>query len=113
MQWLQVDKIAHKELITASKADQVRNKANLSHHDSHVFSIFSTDIDAVVDEIARKEPLITASKADQVRKLCGSILYKKKGNFSYEPRCEKTCLQGFRPGPTQTGLYSHRRWLEA
>ena len=31
----------------------------------------------------------------------------------YEPRCEKTDLLGFRPGPTQTGLYSHRRWLEA
>ena len=31
----------------------------------------------------------------------------------YEPRCEKTGLRGFRPGPTQTGLYSHRRWLEA
>ena len=30
-----------------------------------------------------------------------------------EPRCEKTSLRGFRPGPTQTGLYSHRRWLEA
>ena len=30
-----------------------------------------------------------------------------------EPRCEKTGLQGFRPGPTQTGLCSHRRWLEA
>ena len=29
----------------------------------------------------------------------------------YEPRCEKTGLRGFRPGPTQTGLYSHRRWL--
>ena len=28
------------------------------------------------------------------------------------PRCEKTGLQGFRPGPTQTGLYSHRRWIE-
>ena len=28
----------------------------------------------------------------------------------YEPRCEKTGLRGFRPGPTQTGLYSHRRW---
>ena len=26
-----------------------------------------------------------------------------------EPRCEKTGFQGFRPGPTQTGLYSHRR----
>ena len=31
----------------------------------------------------------------------------------YEPRCEKTGLPGFRPGPTQTGLCSHRRWLEA
>ena len=29
------------------------------------------------------------------------------------PRCEKIGLQGFRPGPTQTGLYSHSRWLEA
>ena len=26
-----------------------------------------------------------------------------------EPRCEKTGLLGFRPDPTQTGLYSHRR----
>ena len=32
--------------------------------------------------------------------------------LEYEPRCEKTGLQGFRPGLTQTGLYSHRRWLE-
>ena len=31
----------------------------------------------------------------------------------YEPRCEKTGLRGFRPGPTQTGLCSYRRWLEA
>ena len=31
----------------------------------------------------------------------------------YEPPCEKTDLRGFRPGPTQTGLYSHRSWLEA
>ena len=29
-----------------------------------------------------------------------------------EPRSEKTGLRGFRPGPTQTGLCSHRRWLE-
>ena len=26
-----------------------------------------------------------------------------------EPRCEKTGLRGFRPGPTQTRLYSHTR----
>ena len=31
----------------------------------------------------------------------------------YEPVREKTNNLGFRPGPTQTGLYSHRRWLEA
>ena len=31
----------------------------------------------------------------------------------FYPRCEKTGLRGFRPGPTQTGLYSYSRWLEA
>ena len=31
----------------------------------------------------------------------------------YEPRYEKTGLRGFHTGLTQTGLYSHRRWLEA
>ena len=31
----------------------------------------------------------------------------------YEPRCEKTGLWGFRPGPTQTELYNDTRWLEA
>ena len=31
----------------------------------------------------------------------------------YEPRSENTGIRGFRPGPTQTGLYSHRRWLKA
>ena len=33
--------------------------------------------------------------------------------FLFEPRCEKNGLRGFRPGPTQTGLYSHKRRLEA
>ena len=32
--------------------------------------------------------------------------------WSYEPQGRKTGLRGFRPGPTQTRLYSHRRWLE-
>ena len=31
--------------------------------------------------------------------------------FINEPRCEKTGLRGFRPGLTQTGLYSHTRQL--
>ena len=29
------------------------------------------------------------------------------------PRCEKTGLRGFRPGPIQTGLYNPTKWLEA
>ena len=33
--------------------------------------------------------------------------------FSSAPRPEKTGLRGFRPGPTQTGLYNHTRLLEA
>ena len=33
--------------------------------------------------------------------------------MTLEPRSEKTGLRGFRPGPTQTELYSHRRWLDA
>ena len=32
---------------------------------------------------------------------------------TYESRSEKTGLPGFRPGPTQTGLYNHTRWLQA
>ena len=31
----------------------------------------------------------------------------------FEPRRKKTCLRGFRPDQTQTGLYNHRKPLEA
>ena len=31
----------------------------------------------------------------------------------YEPQREKTGLLGFRPGLTQTNLYSHRKELES
>ena len=30
----------------------------------------------------------------------------------FEPRHERTCIQDFRPGPIQTGLWSHTIWLE-
>ena len=39
-----------------------------------VYLTFSTDVDAVVDEIALKEPLVTMTKTDQVRKLIIRIL---------------------------------------
>ena len=38
--------------------------------------------------------------------------YRSNKSGIYEPRSEKTGLRGFRPGPTQSRLYSYRRWLE-
>ena len=31
---------------------------------------------------------------------------------TYVPSCEKICIRYFRQGPTQTGLYNHRKLLE-
>ena len=42
-----------------------------------------------------------------------SAFFSPKWRLTTQPRSEKTGLRGFRPGPTQTGLCSHRRWLEA
>ena len=36
---------------------------------------------------------------------------KKIDNVSLTTIREKTCVQGIRPGQTQTGLYGHRKWL--
>ena len=41
------------------------------------------------------------------------MLMKTILGTTYEPRREKTGLRGFRPGPTQTGLYKLRKELEA
>ena len=37
----------------------------------------------------------------------------KNDQVMYEPRHEKTCLRGFRPGFTQIEMYNHRIWKEA
>ena len=34
------------------------------------------------------------------------VIHPGQYQTKYEPHCEKTGLRGFRPGPTQTGLYS-------
>ena len=46
-------------------------------------------------------------------KLLWSHIIEKNMLPVFEPRCKKTGLRGFRPSPTQTELYSHRRWLKA
>ena len=44
------------------------------------------------------------------------VILSRKGistQITNEPRREKTGLRGFRPGPTQTGMYKLRKELEA
>ena len=43
----------------------------------------------------------------------GKMIEQETYSRLYEPRREKTGLRGFRPGPTQTGLYKLRKELEA
>ena len=43
----------------------------------------------------------------------GCSIFISRVEVRNEPVHEKTNNLGFRLGPTQTGLYSHRRWLEA
>ena len=50
--------------------------------------------------------------ADQPAKLISAFVFSTR-IVQYEPRCEKTGLRGFRPGPIQTGLYKLRKELEA
>ena len=42
-----------------------------------------------------------------------NVCLKDRKIIVFEPVHEKTNNLGFRPGPTQTGLYSHRTLLEA
>ena len=51
--------------------------------------------------------------ADELRSVSTGVNAGRFVGTLLESRCEKTGLRGFRPGLTQTGLYSHRRWLEA
>ena len=59
-------------------------------------------------QVVRKETDIASKKSRRIHDSDN-----KQDTKQFEPRSEKTGLRGFRPGPIQTGLYSHRRWLEA
>ena len=60
--------------------------------------------------------LLEKKKYRKVRKIVfasGPSKHPMLSQTMYEPRREKTGLRGFRPGPTQTGLYKLRKELEA
>ena len=50
---------------------------------------------------------------DQITFIIVVILLWYLACLTFEPVREKTNNLGFRPGLTQTGMYNHRRWLEA
>ena len=61
-------------------------------------------------------PIQESSTVEAVRilpLLIDKMLNSMSWSETYEPRHEKTCLQDFRPGKTQTSLLSYRNWLEA
>ena len=72
------------------------------------------DHDDIIDntaEVEEDEEAEEEEDADGIVKRLDTTGSKYK--IEIEPRCEKTGLRGFRPGPTQTGLYNSIRWLEA
>ena len=80
-------------------------------------SRFKMEIDS--DKIINKSTISEFRKNNQTHNTLscissakGAWLYFNTGWTLYEPHCEKTGLRGFRPGPTQTKLYSYTRWLE-
>ena len=74
-------------------------------------SLFSTfpqaDMYFIINEVCDK---LANTINEHISDLLNDELVSNK---LFEPRREKTGLRGFRPGPTQTGLYKLRKELEA
>ena len=68
---------------------------------------FYEDLTKNIFELSSNKHHISSSTKGYKTFSCSSQLSMQL----YEPRSEKTGLRGFQPGPTQTGLYKHRRWL--
>ena len=79
-----------------------------------MFIIVYLDKSVNVLFVKKKNSMCICSLEDTKLSTYLSITNSHSINYhTYEPCREKTCLQGCRQGPTQPGLYSHRRWLEA
>ena len=93
-----------------------------------LMKIVRKSVFGVSDQVTHKpgRTAIRVARGLKFRRDCSSCRAKTKALIScavdlrlcfciyiYESRCEKTGLRGFRPGPTQTRLYSQRKWLEA
>ena len=96
-----------------------KNPDQLSSNSAFDLRLCFRNIDSTIpllrkSEISSLQPSSVVVQPD----LCRSWMETLETSFLmkqliYEPRCEKTGLRGFRPGPTQTRLYNHIRLLEA
>ena len=75
------------------------------------YGLFLISIHILFDEDRSLESVSYANNSS--RSVFTKILAISTIAALYEPHFGETGLLGFRPGPTQTGLYSYRRWLEA
>ena len=83
----------------------------------HGSEIKTPNLDKLADEGIKLEnyyiqPICTPTRS-QLLSGRYQVLFAFDSKMINEPVREKTGFRGFRPVLTQTGLYSHRRWLEA
>ena len=93
----------HKVFIVQRSERTNESVDSSNHSNGSVMSLSSNS------ETENEPSSLVHHQAQRYKDVCyGSPLRKVS-----EPVGDKTDNLGFRPGLTQTGLYSHRRWLEA
>ena len=82
-----------------------------AHMTAHQRDLISAGLDSflMVGDVYRRDQ-IDATHYPVFHQLDGVRLFSQhEVRLTYEPHSEKTGLRGFQPGPTQIGLFNHRR----
>ena len=77
---------------------------NLTENHEYKFRVSAENEHGVSEALETETSVIAAHPWSKLKQILKS---------SKELCHQKTCPQCFQPGPTQSGLYSHRRWLQA
>ena len=74
-------------------------------------NLFVSSVSYQIYSCENKQCIVKVADSKGRKNNCYGLISLKNIQPVFEPRCEKTGLRGLRPIPTQTELYSHRRWL--
>ena len=96
----QVD-VSQIEMDTITVQVQVTHKGTTGATETRLTGVITIGIDVNID-IASRDKIVTTIE----------MIEAETETMTVEPHREKTGLQGFRPGATQIGLYSHRSRLD-